>query len=760
MTTNELLALAQIIKTETVKNKNSGVRIGTAFEEVVKKLGLNEDEISKLRGMVDTNVVIPTNSIGTENIKISAVTTDKTAFFRVGKNLFNINDADISLGHYVNYLNGALLVNAALNCTGFIPIIAGTAYYYSAGSQAAYYDFNKVYISGVASIAGAKTAPAGACYVRCSVTTTGNAWANFQVEIGASGTAWQAYTNTLVESAIPLNIARTSQLPNLDNYAQLAVGKNIFNINASDVAFGYYVDYLSGVLYASAALNCTGYIAVVAGTAYTATYGHQIAFFDANKVYISGLNGNGALPYTFTSPAGSYYVRCSVTLIYWANFQLEVGNAATSFEPFGYYMNPNNWLPVYPRLFLPRKIHVLANYENSIYHKHYVEFWNPFLFALAASGTNWRYYERYIRVNAATAGNLTIALHDARLLNKVASKAITSVVGLTSTNNGTKSIQIIGDSYCYSGRFFDYINSILPALSFVGMRKSQHTTLLAEGRSGWTLANYMGNKYTTGDSFSPFLHPADPYKYFGNTAMWIAVNAGSTAYQYAGFTDICNTIGFDAVTGLKSSPSTNDVMYNNSLSGYVRWDGSSWIAITEAALAFTFNYAKYLTTWGITMPDIVAIELGVNDFRHSMTNDYAFNTWKTNMDTMITSIKAAATSLSKTVKIAILTPISATQSENNGDYMNPIFQRRNMLEARRRILAAFDIDSYSTTGVEIVDTGSSVDPDYGFEMSEIKPFADFAGIQTETFGTNTPHPSNEGYKQFGMRLAAWIQINR
>ena len=52
MTSNELLALAQIIKSETVKKKNSALRIGTAFEEVVKKLGLNEDEISKLRGMV------------------------------------------------------------------------------------------------------------------------------------------------------------------------------------------------------------------------------------------------------------------------------------------------------------------------------------------------------------------------------------------------------------------------------------------------------------------------------------------------------------------------------------------------------------------------------------------------------------------------------------------------------------------------------------------------------------------------------------
>lgn len=48
----ELKELALLIKQETVEEANSSLRIGTAFEEVVKKLGLNEDEISELRGMV------------------------------------------------------------------------------------------------------------------------------------------------------------------------------------------------------------------------------------------------------------------------------------------------------------------------------------------------------------------------------------------------------------------------------------------------------------------------------------------------------------------------------------------------------------------------------------------------------------------------------------------------------------------------------------------------------------------------------------
>jgi len=69
MTTNELLALAQIIKAETVKNKNSGIRIGIAFEEVVKNLQLNENEISELRELVESseNISATISSTSPEN---------------------------------------------------------------------------------------------------------------------------------------------------------------------------------------------------------------------------------------------------------------------------------------------------------------------------------------------------------------------------------------------------------------------------------------------------------------------------------------------------------------------------------------------------------------------------------------------------------------------------------------------------------------------------------------------------------------------
>lgn len=48
MNTSELKELALLIKQETVEEANSSLRIGTAFEEVVKKLELNEDEMSNI----------------------------------------------------------------------------------------------------------------------------------------------------------------------------------------------------------------------------------------------------------------------------------------------------------------------------------------------------------------------------------------------------------------------------------------------------------------------------------------------------------------------------------------------------------------------------------------------------------------------------------------------------------------------------------------------------------------------------------------
>jgi lysophospholipase L1-like esterase len=160
------------------------------------------------------------------------------------------------------------------------------------------------------------------------------------------------------------------------------------------------------------------------------------------------------------------------------------------------------------------------------------------------------------------------------------------------------------------------------------------------------------------------------------------------------------------------------------------------------------------------MPDILGIMLGCNDFRTTVLNDSAFATWKTNMDTLLTSVRSAATALGKTVKIAICLPVTETASANNSALINPAFQRANMFDARRRIIEAFDNNTYSDNNIDVVDTGTAVDGDFGFAMSEIKPFSDYAGTQREMYSGNVPHPDNARYSQLGIRFEGYIQSIR
>ena len=82
-----------------------------------------------------------------------------------------------------------------------------------------------------------------------------------------------------------------------------------------------------------------------------------------------------------------------------------------------------------------------------------------------------------------------------------------------------------------------------------------------------------------------------------------------------------------------------------------------------------------------------------------------------------------------------------------------------MWNARKLLIDYFDnrTDEY----IYVVDTGSAIDPVYGFTLAAgEKPFAEYAGSETIKMQGNNPHPSTEGYYQMGVRLAGFIQARR
>lgn len=269
-------------------------------------------------------------------------------FVQVGKNLFNPNDSDVATGYSPAWNTGLLFANAGYNATGYIPVVAGVEYSISQRNQIAWYDANKVYISGISSPATNNvTAPAGACYLRCSVPQAN--WALCQVEVGPAPTVYLPYRLTLTTSsggpilAEPKGASVTGQklvIGGVDYWHTtfIKTGKNLLNPADADVVLGYYVDQATGRLVSAAGYNTSGYIPVKGGLNYSISNCNQMAWFDANKEYISGVVG-GSSPGTFAAPSNAVYMRLMSTTAIWPALQVEQANAPTGYEAFKTYLD-------------------------------------------------------------------------------------------------------------------------------------------------------------------------------------------------------------------------------------------------------------------------------------------------------------------------------------------------------------------------------------------------------------------------------------
>jgi hypothetical protein len=247
-------------------------------------------------------------------------------------NLFNKNT--VVVGKYVNYLTGALVTAAGYNASDYIPVSPSTVYVISAQGyskeQFAFYTSSKVYISGVVGGNGAAityTTPSTAAYVIHSVKDAD--LDTFQLELGGNATNYQTYgLNYVNVAAIPTNGIDSKQLAfsALDGIPS----KNLFD--KTTVTSGYYINYTTGLIAANASYSASDYIPVNPSTQYYATYPGQFAFYTANKVFISGINGT---PNPFTTPSSAAYVRLSMLTTNVSTMQLELGSTATSYSSFG-----------------------------------------------------------------------------------------------------------------------------------------------------------------------------------------------------------------------------------------------------------------------------------------------------------------------------------------------------------------------------------------------------------------------------------------
>lgn len=403
----------------------------------------------------------------------------------------------------------------------------------------------------------------------------------------------------------------------------------------------------------------------------------------------------------------------------------------------------------------------LRNFENNLYNSIFHKDKNNYLkFNLTGyTGSKARGFRLTPTVLSDVAS--TIELRDV-FGNLIDSKNFTSKITDETVSTPVKVLPI-GNSLTHEGVYPYTIEQESTGITFLGTRRGStrypYSAPPREGKGGWTLTRFINDKFSASGQ-SPFVHPVDPYVYYGETKFWFEVLKTNPTYGYEDYKDIANELGFDSATGLKTNPNVNDVMYFSQTAEnvYKRWDGSAWVNIDESTLAFTFNPAKYRSTYNIQQPDVVPVMLGINDFVFASSpkavfNDFYLN-WKSNLDIMINGFKSD----NPNVKFVIcLNGPGADQSGWSAKTQKVEMYDLIQKELRRLLIKHYD--NRTAENIYLIDTGASFDPIYGYPSTTEIPFSGYTGNLTMFKATDDVHPK-DGYIQMGIKLLALIQYLR
>jgi hypothetical protein len=351
-------AVIEIFNTLTTKLSKSQIQSLIGFSDINKNLSqidatmLTPTLLQQIAGTAGVNVTPSALSVLTTMLSDLSVTPSKTNFITTGKNLFDKSTRTI--GQVVSDVNGTLTpdLGTGYDSSDYIPVKSGVTYFINKCRKYALYNSTKGYVSGYDNTTyGSVTfTPTVDGFIRFYV---GQSFVNTtQMEIGTASTTYEKYSlnisNLLLNNSnLNLGIVNNENIKSqtitddkinpMSNIVIKKVGKNLFDF--SKATSGYYIDYNSGNLIANANNSASDFIPVLGGTVYTlSNLGNpveQLAYYDSNKVYISGVSNTGVTnSVMLTTPVNACYVRISSTTSIITSVQLEIGSMTTNYENY------------------------------------------------------------------------------------------------------------------------------------------------------------------------------------------------------------------------------------------------------------------------------------------------------------------------------------------------------------------------------------------------------------------------------------------
>ncbi|WP_141431897.1 SGNH/GDSL hydrolase family protein [Bacillus sp. 03113] len=322
---------------------------------------LNLDSYQLEEGMESTEYesaiiykLSPSTKVMNVNIQSKSIETDKLVDadnFVMTISVVNLFDKDNVIdGKYTRWNSGQLVDNPSYISSNLIEIDPDNDYVINIFDQIAFYDESQVYISGLDSTGqlGQEvtfTSPTNAAYIRvCMPTLNLDIYKLEEGTISTSSAATLPPRIKVTDENLKVKAIGVDKLIDGDRVVLAIKSKNLFNKEA--ITSEKYVRWDIGNLGDNVNYSVSEYIPISPDTAYAVNFGDQIAFFDANKVYVSGINFNSTPnnSVTFFSPNNVYYVRLSIPNSKLLIAQLEEGTESTEYVGYDSMVIPSSYL--------------------------------------------------------------------------------------------------------------------------------------------------------------------------------------------------------------------------------------------------------------------------------------------------------------------------------------------------------------------------------------------------------------------------------